>query len=127
MSTVPLMTGITLSDGYKRNTHWKAEITLEITAEKNSTILQSLDKKQLQNCSINMAIIKFIAITILTIFAIINSARAAIPFFGHGSGTRSISGYDDYQTPAIRLNGDLCMYGQRYRAFAVRYNNNCCE
>ena len=69
-----------------------------------------------------MAIIKFIAVTVLTIFAIINSARAVVPFFGRDPGARFISNQDDFQTSAIDLDhGDLCMYGERYGAYAVRY------
>ena len=86
---------------------------------------------ELQNCSINMAIVKFIAVTVLTIFAIINSARAVIPFFGHDPGAKFISNKDNSETRPIKLlYGDLCMYRQRYGAYAVRYtihNNNCCE
>ena len=66
-----------------------------------------------------MAIIKFIAITVLTVLAINNSARAAITFFAHDPGASFVSNDDDSITPPIGLQHDICMNGQHYGAYAV--------
>ena len=86
---------------------------------KNSTTSQSSDKEQLQNYSINMAIIKFLVITVLTVLAINNSARAALPFFVHNPGASSFGNEDDFITSPISLQHDICMNGQHYGAYAV--------
>ena len=65
-----------------------------------------------------MAISK-VFITVLTVLAINNSARAAITFFAHDPGASSFGNDDDSITPPKRLRHDICMSGQRYGAYAV--------